>query len=127
MNHRIFFILLFATVAVTGCHSMHTITRADLDAKYRESYTRSFLAVIFYRGSADGFDYFVVRNVAQRDYYCRIPSPATELPPMPLSHIEEKWVQFDIEKPLRERLGKDAEFFRLLEANKHILEGKKSP
>jgi hypothetical protein len=84
---------------------MHTITRADLDAKYRESYTGSFVAQIFYRGSADGFDYFVVRNVAARDYYCRIQSPATELARMPLTSDSAKWVIYDIEKPLRDALS----------------------
>ena len=104
MSPRVFISLFAVVVFSAGCHTMHTVTHSDLEAMYHKGDTQSVMPEIFYCGTADDFDYFVVRVILARDYYCRIKSPVGDLRRMPFTKDKTKWVVYDIDKPIREEL-----------------------
>lgn len=119
MNPRVL-LSVTAGLLLAGCLSVHTITKAELDAKYQESYYRSLRAIVYYCGSADGFDYFVVRNTGMLDFHCRIPATDPDLVRTPFG--TSNWVRYDMDKELKQHLATGAEIFKRLEQQQKLID-----
>lgn len=89
--------LSLAVMLLCGCTP--TIRRAELDQRIQKSYARSFPDKLYYTGSDDSYDYYVIENelsagqstVNRPQTYKALRSESVEDPRMAVTEDRSKW------------------------------------